>query len=485
MTETHAGDRFELTRVVVLRGLGAVYLVAFVSLVAQLGPLLGARGLTPAVRFLDQLRGEPGIAWSLPTLFWADASDPALFLAAWTGVALSALVVAGWTHAGVQLALWGLYLSFCNVGQVWYGYGWEILLLEAGFLAIFLAPFRSVRLGSFASPAPVAVLWLYRWLAFRLMFGAGLIKLRGDECWRELTCLAYHFETQPLPNPLSWVFHHLPEPALRWMTAWNHVIELPVPFLFLGPRWARRLAAALTIHFQLTLILSGNLSFFNWLTIVICLAAVDDGWLGRLRRAPLPAPPPVGAARRGISAALVLLVATLSVRPTLNLLSPDQQMNASFSAWRLVNTYGAFGTVGRERLEVILEGSADGETWVAYELPFKPGDPARRPPLIAPFQPRLDWQLWFAAQQEPSRNLWALHLAWKLLRGEPEGVALLAGNPFPHVPPRFVRAELYRYRFTGPGEPGWWTRERLGTWFRPLSLDDPLMVELATDRGWR
>lgn len=476
-------DRFALARAWTLRGLAGIYAVAFTSLLVQLEPLLGSRGLTPVRRFLDQLEGTP--ASTLPTLFWLDAADGTLTAAALAGLALALAALAGVAHAALWAALWALYLSFCNVGQIWYGYGWEILLLEAGFLAIFLSPVRSVGVGP--SPVPVAVLWLYRWLVFRLMFGAGLIKIRGDPCWRELTCLDTHFETQPLPNPLSWAFHHLPPPLLHAMTAWNHVVELIVPFLFFGPRPARRLAVAVTIHFQATLILSGNLSFLNWLTIVLCLPALDDGWLGRVsprrwREGMTDARP--GRARRAASAALVVGVAVLSVEPVGNLLSPGQRMNASFSAWRLVNTYGAFGSVGRERTEVILEGTADGERWLAYEFPFKPGDPARRPPVIAPFQPRLDWQIWFAAQQAPSQNLWLVHLVDQLLRGEPGAAALLAHDPFPDRPPRAIRAEWYRYRFTEPGEAGWWHRERLGPYVRPLTVDDPLLVELRAELGW-
>lgn len=484
LTEPEVRDRYDVSRVVLLRGLGAVYFAAYVSLVVQALPLLGSRGLTPVARFLDQVATVPGLRTSLPTLFWLASSDAALLVAAWVGLVLSVGVLLGYTHALVQFTLWVIYLSFCNAGQVWYGYGWELLLLEAGFLAIFLAPVRSVRLSGYASPTPVAVLWLYRWLAARLMLGAGLIKLRGDPCWTELTCLDSHFETQPLPNPFSWYFHHLPDPLLHAMTAWNHVVELGVPWLFLGPRAFRRVAAALTIHFQLVLILSGNLSFFNWLSIVLCFAAVDDGWLSRLRGAPPPARSPVGRARAWASGVLVVLIAGLSARPVANLLSPGQQMNASFSAWRLVNTYGAFGSVGRERYEVVLEGSDDGVSWKAYEFPFKPGDPERAPPFVAPFQPRLDWQTWFAAQQEPSENLWLLHLAWKLLHARPEARLLLSVDPFPHHPPRYVRAEHYQYWFTEPGERGWWHRERRGTWFRPLTADDPVLVQLAADQGW-
>lgn len=472
-----------LTRFLLLRGLGAIYLVAFLSYVAQWRPLLGAEGLLPAARFLARAEAR-GV--HLPTVFALDASDGALGVVGWLGVALSAGVLLGRANMLVLTTLWGLYLSIVNAGQLWYGYGWEILLLEAGFLAIWTVPVLDTRPFP-ALPTPTVVLWLYRWLVFRLMFGAGLIKIRGDACWRELTCLDAHFLTQPLPNPLSPVFHALPAWVHAGMVGWNHVVELGVPFFCLGTRRMRLFAGLVIVHFQLTLLLSGNLSFFNWLTIVLCVPLFDDAALARVLR---PWRHRVGAAgetppaRRGLAIGVALLVGTLSVEPTLNLLSPAQAMNRSFGAWHLVNTYGAFGTVGQERPEIVLEGSDDGVTWRPYELPCKPGALGRRPCWIAPFQPRLDWQFWFAAQQSPSRSLWLVHLMDLILRGHPAGTALLADNPFPDAPPHVLRAALYRYDYAPAGSPDWWTREALGVWVRPLTVDDPLLVELRAQEGW-
>lgn len=478
-------------RWLLVRGLGLVYLVAFLSLAVQVLPLLGAAGLTPAADYLDGLRDRDGITLDLPTIFWFWASDGALQGLAWVGVGLSVAVVLGVTNAFVQMALWLLYLSFAHVGQVWYGYGWEILLLEAGFLSIWLCPWRSIDAFDPRAPPPLPILLLYRWLVFRLMLGAGLIKLRGDGCWRDLTCLDFHFETQPIPNPLSWWFHHLPPSIHAFMVGWNHVVELIVPWLCFGPRWARRIAAVVIVQFQLTLILTGNLSFFNHLTIVLCVALLDDELLVRLlgvrvrvRSLAASAVAVSSRARAVFIGAVAVFLALLGVRPALNLLSPGQRMNGSFDAWHLVNTYGAFGSVGRERYEVIVEGTRDGVEWRAYEFPCKPGDPGRRPCVISPFQPRLDWQIWFAAQQEPSENLWLVHLLYGLMRGTPEVTALLAGNPFPDGPPVIVRAELYQYRYTAFGEPGWWARERVGTYIRPLTIDDPTMQALVEQEGW-
>lgn len=451
-------------------GIAGIYVVAFASLVAQVEPLLGAGGLTPVAAVVTSMPAGEGFA-EAPSLLWAPGlhSDRALLALAWAGLALAAGLVA-WSVSGRPSrlpaigfgALWAIYLSFVQLGDRWYGYGWETLLLEAGALTTVLAATRSR-----------AVLLLYRWLTFRLMFGAGLIKVRGDSCWRDLTCLRYHFETQPIPNPVSWYLHHLPTGVLDAGVAWNHVVELVVPWGLFLPR-TRRVAAWLIVHFQAMLIVSGNLSFLNWLTLAICLPIAFDAGTGE---------GVVGRPTRWLVGAYGALVLGLSVQPTLNLLSPGQRMNASFDRLHLVNTYGAFGSVGRERDEVILLGF-DGRAWKEWELPFKPGAVDRMPGVIAPFQPRLDWQIWFAAMQSPARNTWLVHLLYQLLLGRESAKSLLANDPFPDAPPLEVRADLYRYRFTDPGEPGWWKRERLGAYLRPFSAKDPDLLVLAAEEGW-
>jgi hypothetical protein len=414
-----------------------------------------------------------------------DASDHTLHVAAWTGLVLSLAVLAGVTNALVQVALWALYLSFVQVGQLFYGYGWETQLCETGFLAIFLCPVRTI--GPFAAPPPAPVIWLYRWLIARIMLGAGLIKLRGDPCWRELTCLVYHYETQPVPNPLSWWLNAQPRLFHMVGTAFNHVVELGAPFLLLVGRVGRRIAGTLFVVFQVILILSGNLSFLNWLTIVPALACLDDGVWRRLvprgvraRVEARLAHTPPSRAQTVAAWALVAVVAVLSIDPVLNLLSPRQAMNRSFDRLHLVNTYGAFGSVGRERDEVILEGTANATpgpaaVWKAYEFPCKPGDPLRRPCMISPYHYRLDWQLWFAAMSSIGREPWLVAMIGKLLRGDADLKPLLAVDPFPDAPPRFIRATLWRYEFTRPGDgdPAWWRRTFVREYLRPISLDDP------------
>jgi hypothetical protein len=464
--------------------------------------LIAAEGLLPAVDFLHRAATGAGSrvagALALPSVFWLGASDLVLVAFAWCGVAGALAVVAGFANAVLLALLWVLYLSFVHVGQVWYGYGWEIQLLETGFLAIFLVPLVDGRPFPRLPPS-AAVLWLFRWLIVRIMLGAGLIKLRGDPCWRDLTCLYFHYETQPVPSPLSWGLHFMPPWFHRLGVIWNHATELGVPWLALGPRPARHVAGVALIVFQVFLILSGNLSFLNWLTLVPCLACFDDGGLARVlprrlvRRAAVAAAAVVAPARgqRWATAALVVVVAALSVGPIRNLLSPSQAMNTSFDRLHLVNTYGAFGSVGRVRPELVIEGTddpviTDAAHWQAYEFPCKPGALDRRPCVVAPYHYRLDWQIWFAAMSTPDREPWMIHLVAKLLAGDRAVLGLFAHNPFPDAPPRYVRVLLYHYRFAPPGDPSgaWWTRDLVGIWFPVFERDDLRFRMMLQSHGW-
>jgi Lipase maturation factor len=490
---------FWLTRFLMLRLLGFVYIFAFLSLALQVQPLLGHDGLLPADAFLARAAAQLGSPWqgflALPSAFWLGISDRALLAGAWLGVGLSAVLLAGFANALLLLALWALYLSFVHIGQDWYAYGWEIQLLETGFLAVFLCPLLDARPFP-RRPPPTAVIWLLRWLIFRVMLGAGLIKLRGDPCWRDLSCLDTHFETQPIPGPLSRAFHELPPWAHRGGVLFNHVAELVAPWLVFMGRLLRRSAGLVMLALQGTLLLSGNLSFLNWLTIVPILACFDDAFLAHVLPRALVARAARAAARatparvqHWLAAALVVLVALLSVGPVLNLLSPDQRMNTSFDSLDLVNSYGAFGSVGKQRDEIVFEGTDAAvpdahAVWREYAFPGKPGDVARRPPLLAPYQPRLDWALWFAAMSTPERYPWAVHLVWKLLQGDAPTLRLLANDPFPDVPPRYVRALLYRYRFAPPASGAWWERTLVGEWLPPLSADDPRLLAFLRAYGW-
>jgi hypothetical protein len=325
------------------------------------------------------------------------------------------------------------------------------------------------------------VLWLYRWLLFRVEFGAGLIKLRGDRCWRDLTCLDYHHETQPLPGPLSWFFHHLPARLHRVEVLANHATQLVVPFGLFLPQPVAGVAALVIVLTQAWLVASGNFSWLNLITIVLAAAALDD----RLLAAVLPVDPPATLTdpagwQRVAVAALTVAVLALSVRPARNLVGRRQLMNASFDPLRLVNTYGAFGAITRVRREVVLEGTDEpapgpATVWAEYQFKAKPGDPRRRPRQVAPYHLRLDWLLWFAAMAPASAHPWMATLVTRLLENDPATTKLLGRNPFPDHPPALVRARLYRYRFTTPAERrqtgAWWSRDLLGDYLPPLRLD--------------
>jgi hypothetical protein len=496
-----APSSYWLTRFVILRLLGALYAIAFLVAIHQIIPLIGEKGLLPVGNYLQQVSSAYGSVgagfWRLPSVFWLGHSDTALLTGAWLGFILSCLVVAGVTNALLQTVLWLLYMSFVHVGQEWYGYGWEIQLTETGFLAIFLCPL--LNLGPFPRQAPpLPIIMLFRWLSFRVMLGAGLIKIRGDEIWRNGTALYYHFETQPIPGPLSRWFHFLPRPMLQVGVWFNWLAELVAPFFVFGPRLARHIAGIAIILFQLNIILSGNLSFLNWLTIVPTLACLDDSLWSRIL--------PQGLVRRAAEAAthaevsrpmhitawvVTGLIGLLSIQPALNMVSPGQIMNTSFDPLDLVNTYGAFGTVGQERLNVVFEGTTDEiitdqTIWKPYIYKGLPVALEKRPPQIAPYQLRLDWQMWFAAMSSPEQYPWTINLVWKLLHNDPGIVSLFAQNPFPSEPPRYIRAVRYCYTFAQPDNPQglWWNRAPVDIWLPPLSATDPKLREFVQSAGW-
>lgn len=461
-----------LARQVLQRGIAAIYLIAFVAAARQFRALIGERGMLPVPRYLARTPFR-----AAPSIFQLHYSDRFFALACWAGALLSAALLAGgsdlaplWAGMLVWLLIWVLYLSIVNVGQTWYSFGWESLLLEAGFLVMFL--------GNDDIAPPVLVLWLARWLVFRVEFGAGLIKIRGDSCWRTLTCLYYHHETQPIPGPLSWYFHHLPKPLHRIEAAGNHVAQLVVPFLLFAPQPVAGAAGAVVVVTQLWLVLSGNFAWLNWVTIVLACSAIPDRFVG-VASPSLPDPPIWFVS---VVVAFTAAVVVLSYRPVRNLLSHRQRMNASFNRYHLVNTYGAFGVVGRTRDEVVIEGTADTRltehtVWLEYEFKGKPGDVHRRPPQIAPYHLRLDWLMWFLAISPAYARDWLPAFLRLLLDNDAETVRLLRRNPFPDSPPYYVRARLYRYRFSSwhelRHEHIWWHRTLLGEYIPPVARRAP------------
>ncbi len=478
MPEFAAPD-YGLARLILERGIGAIYLVAFLVAARQFPALLGERGLQPAPAFLRAVPFRRA-----PSLFHLGYSDRALRVVAWTGVGIAGAMVLGIPQLAplpvtmlVWFVLWVLYLSIVNIGQTFYGFGWESLLLEAGFLAIFL--------GNGSVAPPWLVLVLFRWLAFRVEFGAGLIKLRGDPCWRSLRCMEWHHETQPMPNPLSWFFHRLPGAIHRIEVVGNFVAQLILPFGLFLPQPIASVAAGLMIVSQLYLVVSGNYAWLNWLTIVVAAAAIADTVVpaGLLAALGLPlagsamfAPAP-GWYTIAV-AFLAIVIGALSYYPVRNLASSRQAMNASFDPFHLVNTYGAFGTVGRERYELVIEGTqgaADDEGgWRAYAFKGKPGDPRRLPRQFAPYHLRLDWMLWFLPLSPAYGEGWFATLLTRLLEGDRQTLRLLRDDPFPNAPPAWIRVRLVHYRYTTWEERrasgAWWAVTPAGMYLGPARL---------------
>jgi hypothetical protein len=508
---TSATSPHLLPRSLFLRLLGLVYFIAFVSLWVQVNGLIGSRGILPAADFLQAVYAQigPKSYYLLPTLFWFNAGDAALQLVCGGGALLSLLLIAGIAPGPLLLLLWTFYLSLTVAGQDFLAFQWDNLLLETGFLAIFFAPWRLwSKLSNETPPSPVW-LWLLRWLLFKLMFSSGIVKLfSGDPTWRNLTALNYHYETQPLPAWTSWYAHQLPEWFQKMSVATMFAIELIVPFLIFAPRRLRLGACAALVGLQLLIILTGNYAFFNWLTIVLCLLLLDDTFLRRLLpqkwQTKLAAP---GITERGSNgfffqlypldpaypcpyllarsmqimslalAAIIFLVSSAQIaRLFVPLPQPVRQILAWVAPFRTFNSYGLFAVMTTTRPEIIIEGSNDGERWQAYEFKWKPGDPLRRPTFVAPHQPRLDWQMWFAALDTYQNNPWLINFMLRLLEGSPEVLALLGHNPFPNAPPRYVRAMLYLYHFTDFSTAqlngAWWQREQRLQYAPVLSLPD-------------
>jgi hypothetical protein len=450
------------------RGLAAIYLVAFVCALNQFRPLLGERGLLPVPSFIAQVPFREA-----PSLFQFHYSDRFFACVAWTGIALSTGALLGisesgavWLSMAVWLVLFALYLSIVNVGQRFYGFGWESMLLEAGFFAAFLGPLQ-------VAPSVITIL-LLRWVLFRVELGAGIIKLRHDRCWRDLTCLFYHHETQPMPNALAWYAHRLPRTVLRAGVVFSHFVQVVCPFALFAPQPFAAIAGTLIIVHQLLLIATGNYAWLNWLTIVLAFTAFSDAQLGAVLPIAVPNWEPRSTAQDVVIALVAAIAVVLSIKPTLNFFSPYQVMNASYNPLHLVNAYGAFGSVTKERYEIILEGTtevqpADHGAWKSYQFKGKPGDPRRRPPVVAPYHLRLDWLMWFIPLSlvrggrvvRSGVDPWFLRLIIKLLVGDRAVAALLRSNPFEDAPPRFIRAHVYRYAFTTPAE-----RRATGAWWR-------------------
>ena len=476
---------YYLTRRLFLRGLGLVYLFAFLSLAVQIDGLVGSNGILPAGEYMDHVArqvedrqlGADGYRL-VPTLCWYDAGDGFLALLCWGGALMALLVLAGIFPWPLLLALWVAYLSLAVVGQIFLGYQWDALLLETGLLAVFLAPLRPwPNLRKEAPPSP-AVLWLIRWLLFRLLLASGLVKLVGDRpTWESLTALTYHYETQPIPTWTAWYAHQLPLWFQKFSTVLMFGIELLVPFLILLPRRFRRLAFLPLILLQLLIAGTGNYGFFNVLTVVLCITLLDDGILQRFYprrlRGRIPDHDRPARLRRVFLAPAAALLFVLSTTAfafqfTEGSLVPGfaRDLHTWAQPFRSFNRYGLFARMTTSRPEIVVEGSNDGRNWKAYRFRWKPGDPLRPPRFAGPHMPRLDWQMWFAALRGSRRAPWFHHFVARLQEGSPEVLALLDDDPFRGEPPLHIRGMLFDYRFTDAAtrrtEDAWWQRRALG-----------------------
>ena len=475
-----------LTTSIYLRGLGAVFAIAFGSLLLQLPGLVGSEGILPARDTLRSIASDPTLGgsrfWILPTLCWISSSNAFLLGLAVAGLILSLALCLEIAAAPCLIALWALYLSLAAVCREFLWYQWDGLILESAFLGIFLVGASSR--GAVRST---------RWLLFRLLVASAAVKLTsGDSSWRDLTALRYHYETQPLPTPVAWFFHQLPLGFHRVSAGITFLVEGLVPVLIFAPRRARFLAAGIIAAHQLLIALTGNYGFFNLLTIVLCLTLLDDAvWPRRWRESRA-----AGGDRPGwpawIRRPALLGVFCLSLVPLLaafgtprSWMGPLPAAYQLFTPFRTVNQYGLFAVMTKERPEIRIEGSRDGVNWKGYEFRDKPGDPARAPRFVAPDQPRLDWQMWFAALSDYRSEGWLLRFCEQLLRGSRPVLGLLRANPFPEGPPRYVRAMIDRYHFTDRATRratgAWWRRERLGPYAPVLTLTEGKLAVAPED----
>jgi len=475
-----------------IRLLGFVHFLAFLSFWTQLAGLIGPNGILPAQAYLDALREQLGAArfWQLPTLCWFFGAGKFLQFLCGAGIALSLALVAGFAPAMCLVLLWADYLSLCAAGQVFLQYQWDSLLIETTLLAVFLVPWGRWSCRHCLDPPRVAR-WLLSWLLVRLIFLSGASKLlSGDETWRGLTALSFHFQTQPLPTWISWYAQQLPEAAKELACLLVLAIEIGGPLLLLFPRNFRHFGAVIQLCFQGLIALTGNYAFFNLLTAALCLLSFDDAfWRTVLRRSGLsrlkerlertsePRTPHAGRALAGVAVVYLILTSEAIVAPLFPRLAYYTGCPILWDAvapFRSLNNYGLFAVMTRERPEIIIEGSDDGLVWLPYEFKAKPGAPGRRPGFVAPLQPRLDWQLWFAALEYPERDPWVTRLCVRLLQASPSVLELFASNPFPDHPPRLVRAVLYDYQFTTPAVRAkngqWWVRTLTGNYVPPITL---------------
>ncbi|NJK91289.1 MAG: DUF393 domain-containing protein [Blastochloris sp.] len=470
-----------------LRGMALVYLLAFLSLLPQVTALVGPEGIWPAQLYLNRVfeQWQLDALLQLPTVFWLGSSDLALLSVCILGCLLALSALCGWGGASLFLVLWFLYLSLVQVGGPFLSFQWDHLLLEAGFLCFLLSPWHAQPLAPSQLRPSFLARWLILFLLFRLMFASGLVKLAsGDPTWANLTALTYHYETQPLPSPLAYFLHHTPLWFHQGSALIMFSVELILPFLIFCPRRPQLVAASAFLSLQLLIALSGNYGFFNLLSSLLCLLLIDDKTWTRLPLSffrPNPNPDDVktqNSVQLLPYALLVLLLSTVSFSSLLLKKSdwPDwiQKIRQIVAPYRSINHYGLFAVMTTTRREIMIEGSNDGIQWLPYRFKWKPDELTELPGWVAPHQPRLDWQMWFAALGTAQQNPWFIQFCRQLLLGNEKVLSLLDHNPFPDNPPRYLRANLLIYTFAPvsertPNGP-WWQAQPEQPYLRPISL---------------
>jgi len=461
---------YTLTSWIYIRSIGFIYLIAFISFFFQYEGLIGTSGIAPFDRYLDSLQLNLGSKayWLVPCINWLNSTEIFLYWQLIISIVFSILLILGIIPLFSSIIVWISYLSIVSIGQVFMSFQWDVLLLEAGFLTIFISPFKLFSGPSSDKSPHILFVFLFRLLLFKLMFSSGIGKiLSGDEAWRNLSALNFHYFTQPLPSPVSWYIHQLPEWFHKISVAIMLFIEIIVPFFFFAPRRLRYIAGFLTIFLQIIIFATGNYTFFNLLSVSLCLFLFDDSLLRSTNKNRNLILKDDENSFQSNSAKIKTVVLTtfvfiilslniiqfsrryLGLRDLPQFLSHVVRYTSSFN---LVNNYGLFTVMTTSRPEIIIEGSNDGRNWKAYEFKYKPGDLNGGVRFVAPHQPRLDWQMWFAALGNYRRNPWFVNFMYGISEGSPEVLALLKDNPFPKNPPKYLRAQVYDYTFTNNEE---------------------------------
>ena len=464
---------FALTEALFLRLLGLVYLSAFASLWPQVAGLFGDRGIAPSAESLKALHDAFGAkaVFYVPTVFWLNSGTVALTAACVVGCVAGLLMLSAVFSRYAAIVCFVLYLSLTTAGQPFTGFQWDALLLECGFLALFAgAPW---------------LIWAYRLLLFRLMFESGVVKLTShDPNWRNLHALRFHFLTQPLPTPLAYYMHRAPSWVLDSLTALTLFIELLVPLLLMLPRRWRQIAGILFICMQIVILLTGNYAFFNLLTLCLCIWCFDDSTYLPLRQMlarTYPRMRSLSSRTTAIANTVLAILMAVGILQVFQALVPAstrivRTITFAIEPFEIVNSYGLFAVMTTTRPELVFEGSDDQVNWKEYSFRYKPGNLHRGLPLVAPYQPRLDWQMWFAALGPYRNNPWTGGLAYRLLLNELSVTRLLDRQQM-LSPPKYIRVQIYDYKFSEPAERERtgvvWDRELLGHWLGPVLLPTP------------